>query len=63
MAAEPIANLYLARLRGRAQKNIERHQDARRAEAALERMMPPECFLQNGEPARLWRERFDRSQR
>src|SRR5271170_2402559 len=58
MPAEEIANRRLVRPRMITQKTIQRHQNAGRAEAALQRMIALERRLQNAEAARRRREAF-----
>src|SRR5579864_3613082 len=62
MPRQQIADCRFVRPRNFAQEEIERHQDARGAEAALKRVVPLECGLQDAEPARRGREALDGSQ-
>ena len=50
MAADNLAQFQFGRLGALGQKRVERHQDARRAEAALQRVMAPEGVLQGRKP-------------
>jgi hypothetical protein len=54
MATQQIANLALVGRWIVSQEMIERDQDAGRAEPTLQRVVPPECCLQNAEPLSRW---------
>ena len=58
MPAEQIADAFLIRPRALAQKMVERHQDAGRAEAALQGMIAFQRRLQNAETVRRGRQSF-----
>src|ERR1700692_3053330 len=58
MAAQPLANFAIAGPRPLTQKMIERHQNARGTEAALQCMVTPEGRLQDAEAIRRRRQAF-----
>src|SRR3954466_5484321 len=62
VAAEKAADIRLVRRRMLAQGAIERHQDAGRAEPALQRVMAAECLLLPRQPAGLRLQSFDGAQ-
>ena len=62
MAAEIFAQLSLGGFGVVAQVDIERHQDAGGAEAALQGVMATERLLQHRQTALLRRQAFDRTQ-
>jgi hypothetical protein len=51
VALEAVPDLFVGRRRVRAQQVVRREQHARRAEAALEPVLDPECVLQRMELA------------
>src|SRR3954451_357314 len=59
--AEEFAQLGFARVRLVPHIPVESNQDARGAEAALQRVMTTECCLQNREPTGLRRKALDRA--
>src|SRR5258708_3381936 len=59
MARQHIADLRLAGVGLVAQQGIQRDQDSRRAEAALQAVMLAEAVLQRGQAARLGRDALD----
>ena len=63
MTGQKVADRLLARCRVFTEEMVERHQDARGSEAALQRVIAPERRLQNAQTARSRREPFDRSNR
>src|SRR5674476_1576368 len=52
MSAQQIPDLRLGRIGIAAQEGIERHQNARRTEAALQRVVAAERSLQDRQPVR-----------
>src|SRR3984893_16679934 len=62
MPGEERADVGFTRVRVVAQIIVERHQDAGRAEAALQGVMPAEGLLQQRASPRLWRKTFDGAQ-
>src|SRR3954469_15611085 len=63
MTAEVLAQHLLVGIRIGAQIDVERYQDAGRAEATLQRMVAPERLLQDRKPAELRRQGLDGAQR
>src|SRR5437870_140833 len=59
MSTQIFAQLQLRRIRMLPQVSVERHQDAGRAEAALQGVVAAETFLKDGEPTWLRRETLD----
>src|SRR2546423_1600862 len=59
MARQTFANIRLGGVRSIAQQRIERHEDARGAESALQTVVLAERGLQRGKPIRRRRQSLD----